>query len=185
MPASTSGVMRLRSTTRCPLIPLSTRSSRTLTAASLAPRSRNLIWSIASRRICRRDMCPALYIARPKWYALEPAISVRSRSKKAAPANPPSGLPDCGLFIEQLQDALGRPGEHRALAALGDRSLDQIGVLGHQPDQLLVGQIRLREAEVAVHRLFRAHRIARAQARLAQQLSQLVLAQRVDVVVHA
>ena len=76
--------MRARSTTRCPLMPSSTRTSSTLTAASLAPCTRKRIWSIASRAIWRRDMFPALYIARPKWYALEPAISVRSRSKNAA-----------------------------------------------------------------------------------------------------
>src|SRR5215212_9897730 len=63
-----------------------------LTAASEAPWSRNRIWSTASLAIWRRLICPALYIARPKWYALEPAISVRSRSKKAAAVRTTSAI---------------------------------------------------------------------------------------------
>src|SRR6476659_9652963 len=68
-------------------MPSSTRSSSTFTAASVAPLTLNLIWATASRAIWRRLTWPALYIARPKWYALAPAISVRSRSKKAAAVN--------------------------------------------------------------------------------------------------
>ena len=42
----------------------------------------------ASRASWRRDSRPGLYAARAKWSALEPSISVLSRSKKAAPSGP-------------------------------------------------------------------------------------------------
>ena len=48
------------------------------------------MFSHASVASWRRVTSPALYAARPNWNAEEPAISVRSRSKNAAPFS--SGL---------------------------------------------------------------------------------------------
>ena len=69
--------MRLRSTTRWPLIPASTRSSSTLTAASLAPRRRKRTWSIASRAIWRRR-----HVARLVHRAAE-VVGARPRHQRA------------------------------------------------------------------------------------------------------
>src|SRR5207247_10497066 len=48
--------------------------------------------------IWRRAGRPALYEARPKWYALAPAMSVRSRSKNAAACRPELLLPGVAVI---------------------------------------------------------------------------------------
>src|SRR3954464_3415378 len=83
-PASTWGDRRPRSRTRCPAIIVATRSRTASVASSVEPRSRNLTFSPASRTRRLREMRPARYAARAQWKPDEPAISVRSRSKKAA-----------------------------------------------------------------------------------------------------
>ena len=55
--------------------------------SSVEPRMRKRTFSHVSAASRRRLISPALNAARPNWYADEPAISVRSRSKKAAPAH--------------------------------------------------------------------------------------------------
>src|SRR5215213_2102232 len=97
-PARTSGASRWRSRTRTPSRMLPTRSRSASAPASVEPRKRNRMFSHASVASRRRDTSPALYAARPNWNADEPAMSVRSRSKNAAPgssgrrsAAPPGG----------------------------------------------------------------------------------------------
>jgi len=45
--------------------------------------------------------------------------------------------------VEQLEHALGRTGEHGALAPLDDRALEELGALDEQGDQLVVAQLAL------------------------------------------
>ena len=84
---------------------------------------------------------------------------------------------------EQLQHALGRPGEHGPVAALDDRPLEQHRVGGHRGDDLVVGRVARQQLLRAG--LLLAQDGARAHARLAQQLADLGLRQRIDVVVDA
>src|SRR3954471_16241457 len=97
-PASTSGASRWRSRTRTPRSSSPMRSRSASVPASVEPRKRNRTFSYASRSSTRRFTSPARYAARPNWNADEPSISVRSRSKNAAPgssgrrsAPPPGG----------------------------------------------------------------------------------------------
>src|SRR3954452_20561483 len=73
--------------------------------------------------------------------------------------------------IEQLEDALDGPGEHRAVAALDDRALNELRVLGHQADQLVVGGGVVDEVELGGQRLACAQHAARTDAGLGQQLA--------------
>src|SRR4051794_17350317 len=45
--------------------------------------------------------------------------------------------------VEQVQHPLHGPGQHRPVAALHDRALEQLRVLGHQADQLVVRDLPL------------------------------------------
>src|SRR5918996_3830762 len=86
MPASTSGPSRRRSTTRWPASASRIRWRSSSVLSSVEPLSLNLRFAQTSRASWRRDSIPCLYAARPKWSALDPSMSVLSRSKKAAPA---------------------------------------------------------------------------------------------------
>src|SRR3954466_12351380 len=87
-PASTVPESRCRSRTFAPSSIFPTRLRTASVVASVEPLRRNLTFSSASRAMSRRLISPALYAARPNWNELEPAISVRSRSKNAAPFSP-------------------------------------------------------------------------------------------------
>src|SRR4051794_24935966 len=52
--------------------------------SSVEPSRRKRMLAHTSRAIWRREIRPLRYAARAKWRALEPSISVLSRSKKAA-----------------------------------------------------------------------------------------------------
>src|SRR5687767_8404708 len=102
-----SGPIRARSTTRCPAIESRMRCRSSSVPASVEPLRRNLMFAQASEASCLRDTIPALYAARPKWIALDPSMSVLSRSKKAAPAMARrlvSGAVDPGLE-QRIRDA--------------------------------------------------------------------------------
>src|SRR5215211_2864822 len=97
-PASTSGASRWSSRTRTPSSIRPIRSRSASVPASVDPRRRKSTFSHASVASWRRETRPDRYAARPNWNAEEPAISVRSRSKNAAPfssgrrsAPPPGG----------------------------------------------------------------------------------------------
>ena len=87
------------------------------------------------------------------------------------------------LFLQQLFDSLGRAAEHGARPALDDGALDEVGVLDHQADDFVVGEFALAEFQLLVAGLARAQKLARLGAHLGDQLAQLRLAYRVEVVV--
>src|SRR4051794_14971796 len=84
--------------------------------------------------------------------------------------------------VQQLEGALDGTGEHRAVAALDDRTLHELRVLGHQADELVVGRRVVDEVELGGEGLAGAQHVARPGAGLAQQLAQLGLGQTLDVV---
>src|SRR4051794_38526581 len=90
MPPRTSGVSRWRSTTRVPASDSNTRSRSSAAAWSVEPSRRNLKFARMSRMSWRLLIRPFLKAARANWNALDPSISVLSRSKKAAALPPPS-----------------------------------------------------------------------------------------------
>ena len=77
------------------------RSLSASVRSSVEPLRRKRTFSQASRASWRRLSIPALYAARPNSNALEPAISVRSRSKKTAavPACPRPEAPPPGASV--------------------------------------------------------------------------------------
>jgi len=64
------------------------------------------MFAIASEAICRRVVRPLRYEARANWNADEPAISVRSRSKKAAVLPEETGPASPALPSSQLRSWL-------------------------------------------------------------------------------
>ena len=89
-----------------------------------------------------------------------------------------------GPGSQKLFDLLRRSPEHRAVAPLDDGALDEVRVLGHEADDLLVGEFARGESKLFVDRLARAQKLARAYAHLADQLAQLPLAERLGDVVY-
>src|SRR3954469_7395669 len=97
-PASTAGARRWRARTGTPSGSSPIRTRIASVAASVEPCRRKRRFSHASATSRPRDTSPLRYATRPNWKAEEPAINVRSRSKKAAPgssgrrsAPPPGG----------------------------------------------------------------------------------------------
>src|SRR4051794_39963415 len=66
------------------------RSRSSSILSSSLPSRRNLMFAHTSRASWRRLIMPRRYAARPNWNALDPSISVLSRSKKAAGRAMPS-----------------------------------------------------------------------------------------------
>ena len=93
-------------------------------------------------------------------------------------------LPTGSDPLEKLVHALDRPREHRAVAALHHRTLEQWRVLRHQRDDLVVGEVAALDV-LLVGGLALAQQVRRRAAGLAHELADLVLRQRIDVVVHA
>src|SRR4051794_16571499 len=84
---------------------------------------------------------------------------------------------------EQLERALDGPRQHRAVAALHDRPLQELRVLRHQAEPFVVGDLALAEPELVVYRLPLADDVLDGSAGLRHELADLRLGQRVDVVV--
>src|SRR3954452_15573627 len=90
-----------------------------------------------------------------------------------------------GESVQQVQHALRRAWEHGAGAAFDYRALQQLRVRSHQGDQVVIREVALAEGERRVGRLLDAQCLRRAQPRLRQQRADLLLGQRLDVVVDA
>src|SRR3954464_748672 len=73
--------------------------------SSVEPSRRKRTLAHTSRAIWRREIRPLRYAARAKWRALEPSMSVLSRSKKAAVRR---GL--CAIHFEDHRVALATAG---------------------------------------------------------------------------
>src|SRR3954453_503205 len=118
MPARTSGPKRSMSRTRTPSRAFITRSLRASVASSVEPWRRKRRLASASEAIWRRVARPLRYEARANWNAEDPAISVRSRSKKAA-ARPATALGAVDLDDDgvALAAAGADRGDARAAAA--------------------------------------------------------------------
>src|SRR6266571_4511027 len=94
-----------------------------------------------------------------------------------------------GLFYfapsaQQSSDIFRRPSQHRADAALDDWPLDQIGMLDHQRNYLIIAKVFLTQTKFAIDSLARAQKLARLDAQLLDQLAQFLLAQGRDIVIH-
>src|SRR5437764_1221282 len=100
----TSGASRWRSTTRVPASDSNTRSRNSAVPSSVEPASRNFTFAQTSRASWRRLIMPLRYAARANWNALEPSISVLSRSKKAAAFPPPPPSTVIALSPVDLDD---------------------------------------------------------------------------------
>jgi hypothetical protein len=54
-------------------------------------------------------------------------------------------------FLQKYLHILGWPSQHRAIATLNDRPLNQIRMLNHQRDNFIVAEFLLTETEFPVH----------------------------------
>ena len=88
-------------------------------------------------------------------------------------------------FTEELEDLPDGTRQHGTVPALDDRPLDEHGVLGHEPDQLVVVRQLAVEPQLGDERLAPAQHVAGPQPRLAQQLAEPGLRQALDVVLDA
>jgi hypothetical protein len=70
------------------------------------------------------------------------------------------------------------------ITTLNNRSLNQVGMLDHQRDDLVVAQFALAKIEFAINRFARAQKLARLDAHLFEQLAQFLFAQRLEVIVN-
>lgn len=86
------------------------------------------------------------------------------------------------LFQQGLYILYG-PAEYCAIAALNNRPLNQVRMLDHQRDDLIVAQFAFAKVEFAINRFARAQKLARLQFHLLEQLAQFFFAQRRYVVV--
>src|SRR5690606_38050329 len=104
----------------------------------------------------------------------------------AGPENPAarrSRIFVSGSDIQDLAHPLRRPGEDRAVAPDDDRPLDELRVLGHRVEDLVVGQVLAGEAELSVGGLAGPEEVARGDPHHPDQPLELVAGDRVDVVV--
>jgi len=85
--------------------------------------------------------------------------------------------------VDLSEEMIRRAREYCARAFLDDRPLNQIRILHHQLDEFIVRQIAFGDPKRLVDRLLRAHQLARRHLHLAQQVEQLLLRNRIDVVV--
>ena len=126
-PASTAGESRCRSRTFVPLEHLADALARPRRCPRRSSRAGGTRCSRTRRGRCRGGVSiPALYAARPNWNDDEPAISVRSRSKNAAPCSPAvaarrprAGAGGCGAALSHVDDdgvALAAAGADRRAA---------------------------------------------------------------------
>ena len=87
------------------------------------------------------------------------------------------------LLIQQGFDVLRRPPEYGARSAFNDGTLEEVGILDHESNDLVVGEFASAESEFFIDGLARPQQFARRQPHLLYQLTQLRLAERLDVVV--
>lgn len=87
-------------------------------------------------------------------------------------------------MLQQITNVLRRAPQHRAIAALDNWPLQEIRVLDHQRNDLVIAQLFLSQAELAIYRFARAQQLARLDFHLLNQVAQLLFAQRLEVVIN-
>src|SRR5678815_4190646 len=125
--------------------------------------------------MCIRDRC----IGIPRWSAANAELCGSSRLFGAT-YSPASRASD---GLQNLFESFSRPSQDCARAFLDDRALYQIRIPHHQLDDLIVREIAFGESERLVDRLLRAQQLPRRHLHLAKQLAQLLLWNRIDVVI--
>ena len=72
---------------------------------------------------------------------------------------------------EQCADAFHGASDHGSRAAFHDRTLDQLRMLDHQHDDLVIREFSLADAQLTVSGLARAEQFARGDAELGDQFA--------------
>src|SRR5829696_6488718 len=132
-------------------------------------------------------------VASTPWPRL--VIVVRRSSSTTSPSSPrwatssrvvfvPMSMTATGTSVQQLEHPLHRAREQRAVTADHDRPLHEGGVLRHERYRLVVSHVAASKAELLVDRLARAEQLPRRPPGLRDQLPDLVLGERLHVVVH-
>ena len=88
------------------------------------------------------------------------------------------------LALQQSFHIFHRSPQHSSISALDDGSLNQVRMLDHKRNQLLVSKSRLAYSQFTVNRFAGAQQLTRGYSHFAQQFTQLLLRQRRRVVVH-
>ena len=84
---------------------------------------------------------------------------------------------------QQRFHILNRPPQHCAIIPLDNWSLNQVGMLDHQRDDFVVAEIFLSNLQFAIDRFAAAQKLARVDTHLLDQIAQLLLVQRLNVVI--
>ena len=86
--------------------------------------------------------------------------------------------------LQQLFHILGRSPQHGAVAALDDWPLNQIRMLDHQRNNFIGREFTATQIEFFIYRLAGAQELTGLDLHLGDQISQLLLRERLSVVVH-
>src|SRR5919109_4664039 len=97
----------------------------------------------------------------------------------------PMSMTATGTSGKQLEHPLHGAGEHGTVASHDDRPLEELRVLRHEGDRLVVIHLTIPEAELPVNGLARAKELAGRPPRLPDELPDLLLAERLDVIVDS
>src|SRR5215218_6487097 len=152
--------------------------TRRYSAIAAATRS---IASSASRPV-RSTPWPRVVIVVRRSSSTTSPSSLRSATSSRVVFVPMS-MTATATSVEQLEHALDRPSQDRALAADHHGPLHELRVLGHQADRLVVVRLPLTEPELGVDRLALAEQLPRRPAGLPDERPDLVLGERLDVIV--
>src|SRR5215213_3192364 len=139
------------------------------------------IASSASRPVRSTPWPRVVMVVRLSSSTTPPSASRSATSRRVVFV--PMSMTATGTSVEQLEHALDRPSQDRALAADHHGPLQELSVLGHEADRLVVVRLPLTEPELRVHRLALAEERPRRPAGLPDELPDLVLGERLDVIV--
>jgi hypothetical protein len=86
--------------------------------------------------------------------------------------------------LEQLLHIFDWTAENRATSPLYNWALNQVGMLDHKSDNLVVRKLSPGKAQLAIHRFARSQQVSRRDSHLANQFGEFFLTQRLRVVIH-
>ena len=92
-------------------------------------------------------------------------------------------LEDFFNILQELLDRVRRSRQHGPVAFLHDRPLNKVGVFHHQVEQLIVGELFLRQTELAVQIFFGSKHVIGGEAGFLQKRCKLCFGKRPLVVV--
>src|SRR6516225_3784383 len=86
-----------------------------------------------------------------------------------------SGVKPLHSKSKQCSHILGRSAQYRPIAALNNRPLDEVGILHHERNDLIVAQRFLAQLEIPIDRFAGAQELARLHSHFPDELAQLLL----------